>query len=256
MMKKFLIVANWKMSPETPARAKALFSGIKKAAARAKNAQTVVCPPALYLSSMATAGKNVAVGAQDVSYESDGTHTGEISARMLKAAGAKYVIIGHSERRARGETNGIVAKEIGAALKEKLIVILCIGERERDTHGEYFSFIESQLRESLAGIAKKDMGRLVIAYEPVWAIGEKAKEADTPEGTFEISLFIRKILATIIGKEKAFAVQVLYGGSVNPNNAAVFLKRGGVQGLLVGRASLDARTFGEILKSASMTKNI
>lgn len=254
-MKKFLIVANWKMAPETPARAKALFAGIKKVAVRLPDAQTVVCTPALYLSATGFAvSKNVALGAQDVSYEKDGAHTGEISARMLKSANILYVIIGHSERRARGETDDIIAKKVVSALKAKLTVILCVGEMERDPHGEFFSFIENQIRLSLAGVSKKDIERVIIAYEPVWAIGEKAKEADTPEGTLETALFIRKTLAARFGKEKALAMPILYGGSVRPNNANSFLARGGVQGLLVGRASLDVRTFAEILKSAVRRK--
>lgn len=254
-MKKSLIVANWKMAPETPARAKALFAAAKKAALRAKNAQVVVCPPMLYAHLFAAvAGKSIFVGAQDVSYESEGAHTGEISAQMLFAAGARYVIAGHSERRAKGETSDIVAKKITAALKGRLTVIVCVGEKERDPHGEFFSFIERQLRESLAGVAKKDLWRIVIAYEPVWAIGEKAKGADTPEDTLEAILFIRKTLAAMFGKEKALAAIILYGGSVHPNNASAFLARGGAQGLLVGRASLDARTFAEIVKGATTRK--
>jgi len=222
-----------------------------------QKAQIVICPPFVYLSALAdyrsTRIKNrstlIKLGAQDVFYESEGSYTGEISPPMLRDIGVKYVIIGHSERRALGETNEIVAKKIGACLKYLLTPIVCIGESSRDESGNYFSFIRTQIEEIFKNIPRSALNKIVIAYEPIWAIGKKAIREATPAESEEMAIFIRKVLSNIYDQVNASQVILLYGGSVNIKNAREFLKSGGVDGLLVGRDSLDAKKFTEIVKT-------
>ena len=252
MNSKKIVIANWKMNPLSLTEAKRIFADTKKTANTLRNVQSVVCPPFIYLNELKNlvSGHRCAIGAQDVFFERNGAYTGEISGAMLAKAGVKYVIVGHSERRAQGETDEVVNKKTLAALKEGLHVVLCVGERERDEHARYFDFIRGELEGALKGVPKKMAEKLIIAYEPLWAIGREAKSADTPKGTFETTLFIRKILADMYDKKMAMGMPVLYGGSVNKKNANEFLAHGGVQGLLVGRASLVGAHFAEILREA------
>jgi len=251
-MSKAIVIANWKMNPLSLKDAKSIFAATKKTAHTLRNVQSVVCPPFIYLNELKNlvSGHRCLIGAQDVFFERNGAYTGEISAAMLAKAGVKYVIVGHSEKRTLGETDEVVNRKILAALKEGLRVVLCVGERERDEHAHYFDFIRGELERSLKGVPRNMMERLVIAYEPIWAIGREAKSADTPEGTFETTLFIRKTIANMYDKKTAMSMPVLYGGSVNKKNAREFLVHGGVQGLLVGRASLTPAHFAEILREA------
>jgi len=248
---KTLIVANWKMNPLTLRDAKSMYGKIRTQAGKMQNVQTVVCAPAIYLSELSklTKGHRCVPGAQDVFYEKNGAYTGEISAVMLKEMKVPYVIIGHSERRAIGETDEIVNKKVIAALKEKLQVVLCVGEKERD-EAEYLHFLREEIKNSLASVSRAQLGNLIIAYEPIWAVGE-GKRSDTPEDTQETILFLRKVLAEIFDKRVAMSISILYGGSVNAKNAQSFLQQSGAQGLLIGRASLDTKQFGEILKIAN-----
>jgi triosephosphate isomerase len=158
------------------------------------------------------------------------------------------VIVGHSERRALGESNEIVAKKIGACLKHLLTPIVCIGESLRDESGNYFSFVRTQIEEIFKNIPRSALNKIVIAYEPIWAIGKKAVREATPAESEEMAIFIRKVLSNIYDQTSASQMILLYGGSVNTKNAGEFLKNGGVQGLLVGRESLDAKKFIEIIK--------
>lgn len=253
-MKK-LIIGNWKMYPANIKDAKAKFAGIKKVASTLRNVQTVVCPPFVYASEFKklVTGHRVAVGTQNAWIEDEGAYTGEVSPAMLASLGLRYVIIGHSERRATGETDELVNKKVLAAVKAGLTVVLCAGERERDPHGEYMKFIAGQLKAALHGVQKKDLAQIVIAYEPIWAIGEHALRAASPEDALEVSILIKKTFADLYGKEGA-NVAILYGGSVDAKNAGEFLQKSHVDGLLVGRASLDPKVFGEILKSAEKIK--
>ncbi len=252
-MNKKIIIANWKLNPIGTKKAKHLFSGIKKVASTLRNVQTVVCPPFVYINDLQklVTGHRVVVGSQDVFFENKGAFTGEISAGMLKDSGVKYIIVGHSERRALGETNNIVNKKIISALKEDINVVVCIGEIERDENAEYLNFLRTEIKESLHGISKNKLNKLTIAYEPIWAIGGSGGGTpDSPDETMETVLFIRKILSELFGKKNAMSTPILYGGSVNKKNAEGFLSESGVQGLLIGGASLDAVHFGEILKKA------
>ena len=254
-MKK-LIIANWKMSPTSAHNAKDIFRRVRKTSRELQNVETVICPPFVFLSDL---GKMVesakcVIGAQDIFWEDQGSYTGEISAPQLDRLGARYVILGHSERRALGETDVIVNKKVKTCLHSGFRAVLCIGEEERDPNGAYLRFIKEQLTASLAKIVIKNPKSLVIAYEPVWAISSHHKGADTPESALEMSIYIRKVLSGILGKRIALEVLVLYGGSVDDTNAEGFLKAGGVQGFLVGRASLDPRIFSEILRTAEKVR--
>lgn len=251
MKSKKLIIGNWKMYPVSLKDAKANFVGIKKLASTLRNVQTVICPPFVYggeLQKLVT-GHRCVVGAQNAWVENEGAYTGEVSPAMLVSLKLSYVIIGHSERRAMGETDELVNKKVLAAVKAGLTVVLCVGERERDPDGEYMKLIANQLRVALHGIQKKELSQIVIAYEPIWAIGKHALRAASPDDALEVSILIKKTLADLYGKDGA-SVAILYGGSVDAKNAWEFLLKSQVDGLLVGRASLDPKVFGEILKSA------
>lgn len=256
MAKKKIVIGNWKMAPATLSEAKATFSAIKRTASGSRFVQAAVCPPFVYISDLKKmAGGRCALGAQDSFWDSkEEAQTGEISPAMLKRAGARYVIVGHSERRALGETNEIVGKKVAACLKEGMTAVLCVGESERDEYGEYTKFIKEELIAALAGAQKKDLKKIIIAYEPIWAIGKYARRAASPEDALEISILIKKTLAGMFGEDVAMDVPILYGGSVDSNNAGSFLSVGGADGLLVGRASLDAKKFSEIIKAADVKK--
>lgn len=266
-MKK-LIVANWKMKPNSLKEAKKIFNEIKKVASKLKKVDTVICPPFVYLPALGdsvskqTWRLSLQVGAQDIFYENPptggGAFTGEISVMMIKNLGANYVIIGHSERRnppaGGGETNEIINKKIKTALKNNLKVIFCVGEQERDIEGNYLYFIKNEIEEGLKGISRKLFKNLIIAYEPTWAIGKKGEDADNSEDVFQMSIYIRRVLLGIVGKELSRTIFILYGGSVEPENAESLLKEGGMQGFLVGHASLVPKNFNKILKIAQNIK--
>lgn len=250
--KKKLIVANWKMNPGNAAEARVLFGKVKLAGGKLDKVETVICPPFPFVGMFAHSGTTrVSLGAQDVFWANTGRATGEVSPEMLKDMGVSYVIVGHSERRALGESDGVVAKKVSAVLKENMNAILCIGERERDEDAKYFDVLKNQLRDSLAGVSRKSLSGLVIAYEPVWAIGKSARDAMSPRDVRETSIFIQKVLTDLYGVESASDIPILYGGSAEEENTHTLLSEGGVAGLLVGHASLDAERFGKMLKHAN-----
>lgn len=250
--KKQLIIGNWKMNPWKTEDARKIFDGIKKEAGKLARVQTVACPPFVFLSDLSkkASGHRCVLGAQDIFFEMEGAYTGEVSPLMLSALGVKYAIIGHSERRALGETDEMVNKKVLAALKMGLMVVLCVGEKARDAGSEYFQFIKSQIEAALEKVPKRLLPNVVVAYEPVWAIGAKATSAATPADLVEMAIFIRKTISDMFDRTSAQAIPVLYGGSVDEKNAESFLKEGEADGLLVGRASLDAGKFITILKIA------
>jgi triosephosphate isomerase len=244
------------MNPQTVEEAKAIINGIKRTSQKVTKVETVVCPPFVFISAIGRQPSVIRIGAQDTFWlnpaAGKGPYTGEVSPDMLKMLGVKYVIIGHSERRQNfGETNEMVNKKIKAAFESGLKVILCVGEKERDTEHNYLKFIRQELEEGLAGIKKVNFKNLIVAYEPIWAIGKKGEDADTPEGVLQMNLYIRKILQPIVGKELTHDIPVIYGGSAEPENAEALLKEGKVQGFLVGHASLKPEQFNEILKIAN-----
>lgn len=213
--------------------------------------EIVVAPPYLIVEDAAllSQGWDVKVAAQNCSSEKDGAFTGEISASMLKAVKANYVILGHSERRAYfNETNQIIAKKIDRALENDLAVICCIGEslQEREASKE-FQVITHQLEECLFHLSKEQMANVVIAYEPVWAIG--TGRTATPEQAQEMHNYIRSVISGKFGKESSENVSILYGGSCNPKNAKDIFSQPDVDGGLIGGASLNVRDFMDVIKA-------
>lgn len=250
MFKRTVIIGNWKMNPLTPKEAEKLFSDVAKSIARIKKTEVVVCPPVLYLEGLKKFSKKIFLGGQNVFWKDVGAYTGEISADMLYNAGAKYVILGHSERRALGESNSDINKKIKSSLAAGLRPILCVGENMRDENHGYFNLVKEQIEKCLVGISKSSISKIIIAYEPVWAISSTPFRKDAiPADSLEMAIFIRKILSDKFGPE-ASKVRVVYGGSANEKDALEFLKNGSVDGLLVGRASLDAEKFVKIINIA------
>ncbi len=242
-MAKKIIIGNWKMNPLTERDAIKL--------AKASDFRNIVlCVPFIFLSAVKKVLKRAKLGAQDASWGDVGAQTGEISAEMLYDIGVRYVIIGHSERRAMGENNIDVNKKIKAALASGLTPILCVGESVRDESHSYFNLVKTQLEECLEGVKKDSIAKIVVAYEPVWAISTTVGRKDaTPADSLEMAIFIRKILSDKFGSD-ASRVRIIYGGSANEKDAEDFLRNGGVDGLLPGRASLDPKKFAEIIKIA------
>ena len=243
------------MYPANVKDAKAKFVAIKKVASKLMNVQTVICPPLVYVSELKklVTGHRAVIGAQNAWFEKEGAFTGEVSLSMLASIGVQYVIVGHSERRAMGETDELVSKKVLAGIKAGLTVVLCVGERARDEDGAYMKFISEQIKDALHGVQKKELKQIVIAYEPIWAIGKDAIHPATTDDALEVTILIKKTLADMFGKDGAI-IPILYGGSVDAKNAWEFLLKSQVNGLLVGRASLDPKVFGEILKSTDQVK--
>lgn len=241
------------MNPLTLKEAEKLFSGVVRGVSGIKKTaiktEIVICPPCVFLEKLKKIRTNkIKLGAQDAFWEEVGAYTGEVSGEMLYNLGAKYVILGHSERRAMGESNNDINKKIKASLGAGLVPIICVGESVRDESHSYFNLVKSQLEECLAGVSRNSISKIIIAYEPIWAISSTANRKDaTSADSLEMAIFIRKILSDKFGKE-ASSVRIIYGGSANEKDAEDFLRNGGVDGLLPGRASLDALKFVKIVK--------
>lgn len=230
--------------------AERILSNVKKTIAKLKKTQVVICPPFVYFEILRKIiGKtpNSFLGAQNAFWESEGAFTGEISPEMIRDSSGAYVILGHSERRKLGETDEIVNKKIITCLKAGLKVILCVGEKVRDEQGVYLEFLRSEISGSLNKVQKKFLKNLIIAYEPIWAIGKSDVEAMTPVDIHEMIIYIKKILSEMYEKESALAVPIIYGGSVGNKNTADIIKNGGVDGLLVGHQSLKPEVYNEVL---------
>lgn len=245
-----LIVGNWKMNPQTATMAKRLVTDVKKAVLKYTDVEVVVAPSFLHIPVVASVlggGNAFRIGAQNVYAEKLGAHTGEIALAMLADFEVRYVIIGHSERRMSGETETDVQKKVMAVIKSDLTAILCVGEAKRDHGAQYLGEIEHQIRTACAGLSRAKLEHLVIAYEPIWAIG--TGHTATPSDVHEMKLFIEKTLSDIYGRSYAQKVRILYGGSVNPKNAAELMHDGMVDGFLVGGASLSAKEFSGIVKA-------
>jgi len=248
-----IIAGNWKMNPTSIGEAKEIFLSIKKQAHNLKRVKTIIFPPFIYLNLLKKlyVEKSIALGGQDVFYENKGAFTGEISPLMIESVGGSYCLIGHSERRALGEASEMVNKKVLAALKAGLNVILCIGEKERDREGQYFLFLKDQITVALLGVQKKYLENIIIAYEPVWAIGKEDKDAMNPKDVNEMGIFIRKILIDHFKTSSAASTPILYGGSVSRLTARDLISIGEIDGLLLGRPSLEGDHFNEILRIAN-----
>lgn len=244
-----LVVGNWKCHPPRASAAKELFSKIKRALPREHSARVLIAPPTVYLPELARRADQarLGLGAQDVFYADAGAYTGQHAPGMLAQYGVTHTIIGHSERRALGETDEQVARKLRAAHKHKLTPIICLGESKRDGQGEFFNFVERQLRAALTGLSAAQLARTVIAYEPIWAIG--TGQTATAEDVKEMQLFIVSTLTKLFDRTTAAKTTLLYGGSVKSTNAAELHAEGGMRGFLVGGASLRPDDFAGIVRA-------
>jgi len=250
-MRKKFVAGNWKMFT-TAASARELAKAVAAGVGKDDRVLVAVCPPFPYLTEVAKAiaGSAVQLGAQNLYPAKEGAFTGEVSPTMLVDIGCRYVILGHSERRHKlGETDAFINQKVHAALAAGLSVILCVGEtleERQKNHTE--SVLATQLRGSLAGLTGEVCPRLVVAYEPVWAIG--TGQNATPDQAQQAHAFIRRQIALQFGEEPARSLPIQYGGSVKPDNAAVLMHEPDVDGALVGGASLQAQQFLAIVQAA------
>jgi len=248
-MRKKLIAGNWKMY-KSPAEAAELAEELKRSIGSVTEVDVLVCPPFVDLDRVKHAldGSVIKLGAQDVYWENEGAFTGEISAQMLKEAGCEYVIAGHSERRhIFGDTNEEVNRKAKALLAAGLKPIVCIGEKiEEREAGQTEAVLEEQTRNSLAGIDGESFKNIVIAYEPVWAIG--TGKTATPEIAEQAHKFVRSLIESITDSETAKRQIILYGGSVKPDNVKELMNESDIDGALVGGASLKSDSFTKIVR--------
>ena len=250
MARKVIIAGNWKMN-KTAAEGCALVNDLKKEIAGIDGAEIVVCPPFTTIGAVvdAASGSSIGVGAQNIHWAANGAFTGEISADMLVSSGVKYVIIGHSERRQYfGETDATVNSRLKAALAAGLIPIVCVGELldERES-GKTEEVLSVQIREGFAGIDSAEAAKIVVAYEPVWAIG--TGKTATPEMAQAAHAFIRSELRALFGAA-ADEMRIQYGGSMKPSNARELVAQPDIDGGLIGGAALDAATFASLIREA------
>jgi len=252
---KPIIVANWKGYVQTPEEVKKFVQAIKRFPRLLAACDVMLAPSYTLLSVLAALSKTsrVAVGSQALSPSAGGAHTGDVSALMLKASGASFSIVGHSERRSApaSEDEENIRQQTLRASEAGLGVVLCVGERERDPSGAHFNIIAAQLSSALAALPQKSLGKFMIAYEPVWAIGKTAGEAMQPSDLQEMVIFIRKTLTQTLERAGALRVPILYGGSVEAENIAVLYAEGGVSGFLVGHASAKSESFIGMLQALS-----
>ena len=250
-LRKAVIAGNWKMN-KTPAEAKELIAAIAPLVKDA-GCEVIACTPFVDLSAAqeAAQGTNIQIGAENCHWEKSGAYTGEISAEMLSSMGVNIVIIGHSERRQYfGETDVTVQKRVRAALDAGLTVILCVGETlEQREQGITSELVAMQTKIALGGVTAEELKRIIIAYEPVWAIG--TGKTATAEQANEVCHTIREVIAGLYGKDAADAFTIQYGGSMNAGNAAELLAQPDVDGGLIGGASLKPQDFATIVKAAT-----
>lgn len=259
-MAALYLIANWKMNPDSLGEARKLALTVEKGISKfknRKNIQIILCPPFPHLSIVKSQLSIVALGAQNCHFENLGAFTGEVSASMLKDIGCEYIIVGHSERRAMGEDDTIINRKIRAILKNKISPVLAVGEKTRESfnvHGRWTGepdrAIREQIRVALNGISAANAKRLIIAYEPVWAIG--TGNAAGADDVFSVRLFIQKILRELYSPAVQKSIPIIYGGSTSSKNIASFVRDAHMDGALVGGASLNAEEFikmGEALKS-------
>lgn len=256
MNRKTLIAANWKMNLGVEESLK-YFSHLTRGPLSFINVDIVICPPftSLYTASVALQETSVVLGAQNCHFEDSGAYTGEISPAFLKELACQYVIVGHSERRQIfKETNADIAKKLRRVLDSEMTPIFCVGETEAERKGsETYKVVEEQLREGLAKVDRSEIEKIVIAYEPVWAIG--TGNTATPAQAGEVHTFIRNYLAKHYGMSFAVAVRIIYGGSVKPDNIRTLLREPDIDGGLIGGASLNPEHFMDIVReSATIVK--
>ncbi|MBY0538422.1 triose-phosphate isomerase [Patescibacteria group bacterium] len=244
-----VVIANWKMNPATQNEAKTIAKATVAIAKKNTHATVVACVPHIYIAEVKkTTGQGpLLVGAQNCHVDVKGAYTGEHAAMQIKDAGGNYVIVGHSERRKMGEGNELIAKKMLAATVAKLSPILCVGEEVRDTQGNFLTMIETQVVTALSALPKSRLKDVIIAYEPIWAIGTGATA--TVADVEEMQMFIKKVLTKQFDRTIARHVRIVYGGSVNADNARELFTGSGVDGFLVGGASLKPVDFGKIVSA-------
>ena len=248
-MRKNIVAGNWKMNNDL-AQTQALISDLKKQT-QTSNAEVMIAPTFtnLYSACEALQEANIEVIAQNMHFAKNGAYTGEISAGMLKSIGVETVILGHSERRAQfGETDSLLAEKVNAALENNMRIIFCFGEELNDRKTDnHFNVVEGQIKNALFHLQENAWNSIVLAYEPVWAIG--TGETASPEQAQEMHKFIRETLENKYGVDVANSVSILYGGSVKPNNAKEIFSKPDVDGGLIGGAALNAEDFYAIVNA-------
>jgi triosephosphate isomerase (TIM) len=252
-MRTPLVIGNWKMHAGRPAEARDLAQAVRDGLKRPRGVEVGLCPPFTALPAVADtlAGSPLLLGAQNCHWEDAGAFTGEIAPAMLADLGCRLVLVGHSERRQLfHETDAGIQKKVAAALRHRLTPVLCVGETaEERRQGLTFTVVEGQLRAGWAGLGAEDIGRCVLAYEPVWAIG--TGQNATPAQAAEVHGYLRGIASELASKEIAQSVRILYGGSVKPDNAGALAQEQEIDGALVGGASLQAAGFITIAKKSA-----
>lgn len=245
------IVGNWKSTPKTLKEAVTFIKQLEKKVASSKiklpKKAYYLAVPEIFIPEIATLAKRGYIGAQTVHGITVGQVTGATTPSQLLSAGAAFTIIGHSEVRARGETTEERIQKVSLSLLSSLPTILCVGEHKRDKEGKYLEELENDIKQTLSSTPREMFKDLVVAYEPIWAIGGVAPA--TAQECFEAVIAIRRALASLAGIDYAKKVSILYGGTVTKDNAATFLEEGGVDGLLIGRASQDVTSFIDILNA-------
>ena len=244
-----LIVANWKAYVETKEEAKKLLATAKRLSA-IRRVSVVLAPPFPFLGLLAPGNRSkVQFAAQDVSAASVGAATGEVEAPVLRSLGVRYVIVGHSERRAQGESDALILEKIRRALSQGIIPILCVGEKERDEDARYLLALKGQIGAIFSALSPKERLSIIVAYEPVWAIGKHAGESIASADLAEMVLYVRKVLSDYLPDKAALKAKVLYGGSVEPANIRGLAGGSNVDGFLIGHASVDPGMFPALVKA-------
>lgn len=249
-----LLIGNWKMAPDKSVDALALGKKTLDIAKQYKKSlKTIVCVPSIHIPLLTKQIKTTLhIAGQDVSGSAEIAQTGLMSAGMLRSYGASYCIVGHSESRARGQSDDQVLSATNLLLQKKIIPVVCVGEKERDNHGWYLSAVKDQVEKIVLGVPRTAVKGLVFAYEPIWAIGSGAAREATVAECREMIIFIRKVITDVIDQKTANSISIVYGGSVNEQNARSFIAEGSANGLLVGRVSLDSKKFGILAKSLAL----
>ncbi len=243
-MPKPILVANWKNYPGSALEAKEILKGLVKKKLLYKKLHLFVAPPLPYFESVSVRIKGFAeLASQDFFPQEKVTITGSVTPEILKSFGVRLAILGHSERRALGESASQVSEKLKAALKAGLTPVVCFGEQTRDNDGNHFQFLQEELKALLSGVGKKDLEKIVLAYEPLWAVGKKSTGPIDPVELSQTILFIRKVLSDLFGRKVAEVFPILYGGSVDHTNAGLLVRNSGIRGFLVGRASLNPKSF-------------
>lgn len=250
-----LVIGNWKLSPATFEGAVLRVRDYIKLAKKYSKLTVAAAVPFVFVSDLKKkAKKTCLIGGQDVSVNLEGAFTGDVAATMLSSSGADFSIVGHSERRSAGESDADVAEKVRNTINTGMRAVLCFGETERDEGGEYLNIVKTQLLTALSKLEGTDILKVILAYEPVWAVGRKSNVAITPHDLHQMVIFIKKTLREKFSTQIADNVTILYGGSANPENAESILFEGEVDGFLVGRASWTKESMEGILQAINGKK--